>query len=155
MKFSTNYFDTFFKVSALNFNWVSDSLMGFRLGWQMIRFSMPSTLKKLTGHIAFGLYVHPFIYLSVMHYQAHHRAYHGSEFVVANTLDKWKKLEPNEIDFSQGFSQKVVSRSCSVFNSLPTSSDFCHLLTTFANSLDPDQARPNVGPDLDPNCLTP
>ena len=30
----------------------------------------------------------------------------------------------------------------------------CHLLITFANSLDPDQARQNVGPDLDPNCLT-
>ena len=28
------------------------------------------------------------------------------------------------------------------------------LLITFANSLDPDQARHNVGPDLDPNCLT-
>ena len=25
---------------------------------------------------------------------------------------------------------------------------------TFANSLDPDQAQQNVGPDLDPNCLT-
>ena len=32
-------------------------------------------------------------------------------------------------------------------NSLP--------LGTFANSLDPDQARHFVGPDLDPNCLTP
>ena len=32
--------------------------------------------------------------------------------------------------------------------------DFCRLLITFATSLDPDQARPNVGPDLDPNCLT-
>ena len=30
----------------------------------------------------------------------------------------------------------------------------CHLLITFANSLDPDQARHNVGPDLDPNCNT-
>ena len=29
------------------------------------------------------------------------RAYPGSEFVVANTLAKWKYLEPNEIDFSQ------------------------------------------------------
>ena len=36
------------------------------------------------------------------------RAYPGSEFVVANTLAKWKNLEPNEINFSQGFSQKVV-----------------------------------------------
>ena len=32
------------------------------------------------------------------------RANPGSEFVVANTLaNRWKKLEPNEIDFSQGF----------------------------------------------------
>ena len=30
----------------------------------------------------------------------------------------------------------------------------CRLLITFANSLEPDQARQNVGPDLDPNCLT-
>ena len=37
------------------------------------------------------------------------------------------------------------------FNSLSTE---CHLLITFANSLDPDQAGRNVGPDLDPNCLT-
>ena len=29
----------------------------------------------------------------------------------------------------------------------------CRLLITFANSLDPDQDRQNVGPDLDPNCL--
>ena len=34
------------------------------------------------------------------------------------------------------------------------SGDFCCLLITFTNSLDPDQARQNVGPDLDPNCLT-
>ena len=27
-------------------------------------------------------------------------------------------------------------------------------MTTFANSLDPDQARHNVRPDLDPHCLT-
>ena len=39
-------------------------------------------------------------------------------------------------------------------NSFPASGDFCYLLITFANSLDPDQARQNVGPDLDPNCLT-
>ena len=29
-----------------------------------------------------------------------------------------------------------------------------NLLIFFANSLDPDQVRQNVGPDLDPNCLT-
>ena len=31
---------------------------------------------------------------------------------------------------------------------------YCRLLITFANSLDPDQAKQNVGPDLDPNRLT-
>ena len=81
--------------------------------------------------------------------------YPGSEFVVANTLAKWKKLKPNKIDLSQGFIQKIVSRSCSVFNPLPASGDFCHLLITFAISLDPYQARQNVGPDLDPHCWTP
>ena len=81
------------------------------------------------------------------------RANSGSEFVVANTVAKRKKLEPNEIKFSQGFSQKVVSTSCFVFNSLLARVDFCCLLINFANSLDPDQARQNVGPDLDPNCL--
>ena len=30
---------------------------------------------------------------------------------------------------------------------------WCHLLITFANSLEPDQARQYVWPDLDPNCL--
>ena len=50
---------------------------------------------------------------------------------------------------------KVLARSCFAFNSLPVSHDICHLLITFANNLDPDQARQNVGPDLDPNCLTP
>ena len=47
------------------------------------------------------------------------RAYPGSEFVVGNTLAKWKNMEPNETNFSQGFSQIVVSTSCFVFNSLP------------------------------------
>ena len=83
------------------------------------------------------------------------RAYPDSEFVAANTLAKWKKLEPSEINFSQGFSQKVVSTSCFVFISLPASGDFCCLLITFANSFDTDQAWQNVGPDLDQNCLTP
>ena len=73
-----------------------------------------------------------------------HRAYPASEFVVANTLAKWKKFESNEIDFSQGFSQKGVSRNCSAFNSLPASGNFCHLLTTFANSLDQDKVQQNV-----------
>ena len=40
------------------------------------------------------------------------------------------------------------------FNSFLACGDFCHMLITFANSLDPDQDRRNVGPDLDPNCLT-
>ena len=38
--------------------------------------------------------------------------------------------------------------------SFQASSDFCHLLITYANSLDPDQDRQNVGPDPDQNRLT-
>ena len=41
-----------------------------------------------------------------------------------------------------------------MFNSLPACDFFCGVLKTFANSLDPDQARQNVRSDLDPNCLT-
>ena len=36
-------------------------------------------------------------------------------------------------------------------NSFPASCDFCHLLLTFANSLDQDQDQQNVSPDLNPN----
>ena len=39
-------------------------------------------------------------------------------------------------------------------NSLPASVKLWHLLITFANSLDPDQALQNVRLDLDPSCLT-
>ena len=76
------------------------------------------------------------------------RAYLGLEFVVANTLAKWKKLEPNEINFSQGLARKYQVVLYLTFCAL------C-LLITFANCLDSDKARQNVGPDLDPNCLTP
>ena len=41
-----------------------------------------------------------------------------------------------------------------IFNSFHASDSVCRLLITFADSLDPDQARHFVGPDLDPNCST-
>ena len=41
-----------------------------------------------------------------------------------------------------------------MLNSFLASDSFHRLLITFANSLDPDQDRQNVGLDLDPNCLT-
>ena len=67
------------------------------------------------------------------------RAYPGSEFVVANNLAKRKKLEPNEINVSQGFNQKLVSTSSFVFNSLPARGNFCCLLTadTFCKQFGP------------------
>ena len=37
---------------------------------------------------------------------------------------------------------------------LPASGEFCHLLITYANSLDLDQGPQNISPDLDPNCAT-
>ena len=47
----------------------------------------------------------------------------------------------------------VVCHYLSRFNDMLAGDDVCFLLITFANSLDPDQARRFVGPDLDPNCL--
>ena len=38
-------------------------------------------------------------------------------------------------------------------NSLPASGEFCPLLITVTNTLDPDKAKQNVGPNLDPCCL--
>ena len=44
------------------------------------------------------------------------------------------------------------------FNPFLASGNFCYLLVftdiSFANSVDPDQDRHSVGPDLDPNRLT-
>ena len=41
-----------------------------------------------------------------------------------------------------------------MLKSLLASGDFCRLLIIFANSLDPDQDKQNIGPYVDPNCLT-
>ena len=49
---------------------------------------------------------------------------------------------------------RIQTGVLSFFKSFPASCDICRLLITFANSLEPDQAQQNVGPDLDPNCLT-
>ena len=38
--------------------------------------------------------------------------------------------------------------------SLSACGEFDCPVIIFENSLDPDQAQHNVGPDLDPNCLT-
>ena len=43
-------------------------------------------------------------------------------------FSQMEKFELNEIDFSQGYSQKVVSTSCFYFDFLPARGDFCCLL---------------------------
>ena len=45
------------------------------------------------------------------------------------------------------------SDSLIVLPALTDSGNLCCLLTTIANSLDPDQVAQNVGPDLDPNMF--
>ena len=71
---------------------------------------------------------------------------------------KFKYLMVNSADPDQLASseakQGISGFSRTRVYSFPASGDFCHLLITFANSLDPDQARQNVGPDLVPKCLT-
>ena len=46
------------------------------------------------------------------------------------------------------------SKSLKGFNSFLASSNFCCLPIAFVKSLDPEQDRQNVGPDLDQNRLT-
>ena len=48
----------------------------------------------------------------------------------------------------------VLKGGTLIFNSFSVSCNCCHMLITFANSLDPDQDRQNVSPHLGPNCLT-
>ena len=50
--------------------------------------------------------------------------------------------------------EKDLAKVFLLLNSLPVSDIFCRLLITFANSLFQGHARQNVGPDLDPKCLT-
>ena len=51
-------------------------------------------------------------------------------------------------------SKQHVMRHKRAMNYLPANGTICRLLIIFVNSLYPDQARQNVGPDLDPNRLT-
>ena len=48
----------------------------------------------------------------------------------------------------------ILFLACDSVNTFHASGDFCRLLITFANSLEPDQDRQNVGPDLDPHRFT-
>ena len=72
------------------------------------------------------------------------KPHHSTSYEYPQHVSKenWRKL-------SQSYHQTLI------VNSFPTSGDFCSLLITFANSLDPDQACQFVGPDLGPNCLPP
>ena len=67
-------------------------------------------------------------------------------------------LHTQSLDVDEDSDQNVMSSPAGYVsmsaNSSLASGDFCRLLITFANSLDPDQDQQNVGPDLDPNCLT-
>ena len=89
------------------------------------------------------------------------RHWRGSQWKnYGRTVCRRQCLRPSRI-FYRSYSSVLYSNSsvlslglvsmCS-FNSLPTYE--CRLLITFANSLGPDQARQNVGSDLDSNCLT-
>ena len=60
----------------------------------------------------------------------------------------------NSVDPDQTAPIGAVCSGSTLFASiLPAGDNFCHLLKTFANSLDPDQTRQNVQPGLDPICL--
>ena len=57
-----------------------------------------------------------------------------------------------KIDFEKSHQTKFSIKLVLIIYSLHSSDYFIQLI--FANNLNPDQARHNVGLDLDPNCLT-
>ena len=68
------------------------------------------------------------------------------------------RLEPAALRSRVKHSTTEPLRSHTVWlglvNPFLASDDLCGVLINFANSLDPDQQRQNVGPDLDPNRST-
>ena len=62
-------------------------------------FSTSSRRKATPSPVKFFFF---FFFSSLLTFYVYYRAHPGSEFVLANTLAKWKKLEPNEVNFSQG-----------------------------------------------------
>ena len=62
--------------------------------------------------------------------------------------------QSNGIDKDSGKILASLGYCICMLHSFLASSDFCPLLITFANSLDPDQDQQNTGPDLDQNRLT-
>ena len=75
---------------------------------------------------------------------------------VSNLMDSYgfsllKNLEPSIVVIPH---LKIAISQYFNSDSFLASGGFCCLLKTFENSLDPDQDRHSVGPDLDPNCLT-
>ena len=60
----------------------------------------------------------------------------------------------NKKKYDQHWPSFILAKDRCLANSLPASSDICRLLTVHANSLDPDQDRHNLGPDLNTSFLS-
>ena len=70
----------------------------------------------------------------------------GNTNVFEWTMGHWSILRAHHITLGQDY-------PCIWFNSFLNSINFCHLLITYANSLDPDQDQQNVGPDQSRHLL--
>ena len=68
-------------------------------------------------------------------------------FLLMCMIDKEFTLNVKRLIFDEKC-MSTATNFVSGFNSFPTSGDFFYLLITFANSLDSDQVRQNIGPDL-------
>ena len=79
--------------------------------------------------------------------------------IFANTLDPDQALQNvgPDLDLSHFLVvEYIIINHRTIYRNRPPTLTLCLLimLIIFANTLDPDQARRNVGSDLDPNCLT-
>ena len=77
-----------------------------------------------------------------------------TRLLTVEDIAKFRHGPSNDIDLEVCISMfSMFHHSERTSNSFLASGNYCFLLIAFANSLDPDQDRQNVGPDLDPNHL--
>ena len=126
---------------------------------QLVKIFNMARIKTVTWHLPWEAFVSEIFFSIFRSYSCYNNGY--TQWDVCNIA-----LVHNYSAVSQMYTRTscIVQRFMKILISIPGSNisflTLFLLLATlstadnFANSLGPDQARQNVGPDLDPNCLT-
>ena len=79
----------------------------------------------------------------------------GIELATPGSAVQGREFDPGQVEILWRLINVITQKLSKPGNtsSLLSIGNFCLLLIAFANSLDPDQALQNAGPDLVSNCL--